>query len=122
MSFHAFIYFVHLQCYMQIRKFKWFCLSFTMNITIIQLLEAVPQCNLLNIIFSKRMTCEQYKIFIYTRIYGHLWWPFFSSFGYGKLLELVSICNSPDNLEGMTIFGRNDKNLEGMTKIRKECQ
>ena len=55
-----------------------------------------------------------------TRIYGHLRWPFFSPFGYGKLLELVSICNSLNNSEGMTIFGRNDSNTEGMTIIRKE--
>ena len=53
-------------------------------------------------------------------IYGHLLRPFFSPFGYGKLLELVSICNSLNNLEGMTIFGRNDTNMEGMTIIRKE--
>jgi hypothetical protein len=56
----------------------------------------------------------------YTRIYGHLWWPFFSPFGYGKLLELVRIGNSLNNLEGMTIFGRNDTNTEGMTVIWKE--
>jgi hypothetical protein len=47
-------------------------------------------------------------------------WPFFSPFGYGKLLELVRICNSLNNLEGMTIFGRNDSNTEGMTIMRKE--
>ena len=35
-------------------------------------------------------------------------------------LELVSICNSLNNLEEMTIFGRNDTNTEGMTIIRKE--
>ena len=57
---------------------------------------------------------------IHTRIYGHLWWPFFLPFGYGKLLELVSNCNSLNNSEGMTIFGRNDTNPEGMTVIRKE--
>ena len=34
--------------------------------------------------------------------------PFFSPFGYGKILELVGICNSLNNSEGMTIFGRND--------------
>ena len=34
-----------------------------------------------------------------TRIYGHLRWPFFSLFRYGKLLELVSICNSLNDLE-----------------------
>ena len=55
-----------------------------------------------------------------TRIYGHLRWPFFSPFGYGKLLELVSFFNFLNNLEGMTIFGRNDNNPEGMTTIRKE--
>ena len=55
-----------------------------------------------------------------TRIYGNLRWPFFSPFGYGKLLELDGICNSVNNLEGMTIFGKNDNNLEGMTVIRKE--
>ena len=60
------------------------------------------------------------KKFIKTRIYGHLRWPFFSTFGYGKLLELASICNSLNNSEGMTIFGRNDTNTEGMTIIRKE--
>ena len=32
----------------------------------------------------------------------------------------VSICNSLNNSEGMTIFGRNDTNTEGMTIIRKE--
>ena len=58
--------------------------------------------------------------FTITRIYGHLWWPFFSPFGYGKLLEQVGICNSLNNLEGMTIFGRNDTNKEGTTIIRKE--
>ena len=62
------------------------------------------------------------KFFKRTRIYGHLWWPFFSPFGYGKLLELVSICNSLNNSEGMTIFGRNDTNMKGMTIIRKEWQ
>ena len=40
--------------------------------------------------------------------------------GMGKLLELVSICNSLNSQEGMTIFGRNDTNTEGMTIIRKE--
>ena len=54
-----------------------------------------------------------------TRIYGHLRWPFFLPFRYGKLLELVSICISLNNLEGMTIFGRNDTNTEGMTIIQK---
>ena len=29
-------------------------------------------------------------------------------------------CNSLNNSEGMTSFGRNDTNTEGMTKIRKE--
>ena len=55
-----------------------------------------------------------------TRIYGHLRWPFFWPFGYGKILELVSICNSLNNSEGMTIFGRNDKNPEGITVLQKE--
>ena len=55
-----------------------------------------------------------------TRIYGHLRWPFFSPFGYGMILELDSICNYQNSLEGMTIFGRNDTNTEGMTMIRKE--
>ena len=36
---------------------------------------------------------KQLCIFIKTRIYGHLRWPFFSPFGFGKVLELVSICN-----------------------------
>ena len=36
-----------------------------------------------------------YKI---TCIYGHLWWPFFSPFGYRKLLELVFI------MFGRTLF------------------
>ena len=40
--------------------------------------------------------------------------------GMGKLLELVSICHFLNNSEGMTIFGRNDSNTEGMTIIRKE--
>ena len=35
-----------------------------------------------------------------TRINGHLWRLFFSRFGYGKLLELDSTCNSLNNLEG----------------------
>ena len=39
---------------------------------------------------------------------------------YGKLLELVSICNSLNDSEGKTIFGRNDTNTEGMTIIQKE--
>ena len=34
-------------------------------------------------------TVHQILYFIYTRIYGHLRWPFFSPFGYGKLLEVV---------------------------------
>ena len=55
-----------------------------------------------------------------TRIYGHLRWPFFSPFGYGKLLEIVSMCNSLNNLEAMTIFRRSDTNTEGMTIIWKE--
>ena len=58
--------------------------------------------------------------FTITCIYGHLWWPFFSPFGYGKLLELVGICNSLNNLEGMTILRRNYTNMEGMTIIWKE--
>ena len=36
-------------------------------------------------------------------------------------MELVSICNSLNNLEGMTIFERNDKNLEGMTVSHLIC-
>ena len=44
------------------------------------------------------------RIFKCTRIYRHLWWPFFSPFGYGKLLELVSICNSLNNLEGIILI------------------
>ena len=60
------------------------------------------------------------RYLLFTRMYGQLWWPFFSPFGYGKLLELVSIYNSLNNSEGMTIFGRNDTNTEGMTIIRKE--
>ena len=58
--------------------------------------------------------------FTITRIYGHLWWPFFSPFGYGKLLELVGICNSLNNLEGIIILGRNYTNMEAMTMIWKE--
>jgi hypothetical protein len=59
-------------------------------------------------------------------INSHIWpppvarWPFFSPFGYGKLMDLVSICNSLSNSEGMTIFGSNDNNPEGITIIRKE--
>ena len=37
-------------------------------------------------------------------IYSHIWPPFFSPFGYRKLLELVSICNSLNNSEGMTLI------------------
>ena len=59
---------------------------------------------------------------INTRIYGHLRRPFFSPFRYGKVLELVRFCKSLNNLEGMTIFGKNDNNPEGMTVIRKERQ
>jgi hypothetical protein len=33
---------------------------------------------------------------------------------------LVHICNFLNNSEGMTIFGRNDTNTEGMTIIWKE--
>jgi hypothetical protein len=39
---------------------------------------------------------------------------------FSRPLELVSICDSLNNSEGMTIFGRNDTNPEGMTIIRKE--
>ena len=49
-----------------------------------------------------------------------LWWPFFLPFGYGKLLELDSICNSLNNSEGMTIFRRYDNNTEGTTIIQKK--
>ena len=41
-------------------------------------------------------------------------------FGYGNVLELVSIYKSLNNLEGMIIFGSNDTNMEGMTIIQKE--
>ena len=54
---------------------------------------------------------------------SHIWpirWPFFPLFRYGKLLELDSICNSLNNMEGMTTSGRNDTNTEGMTLIWKE--
>ena len=63
-------------------------------------------------------------IFNVTRIYGHLRWAFFSPFGYGRVVELFRMTNiwNGNNSEGMTIFGRNDKNPEGMTKIRKEWQ
>ena len=71
---------------------------------------------------KKNLSKEQllFSFLCITHIYGHLRWPLFSPFGYGKLLELVSICNSLNNLEGMTIFGRNDTNTEGMTLIWKE--
>ena len=71
---------------------------------------------------------KKINILLKTRIYGHLWWPFFSPFGYGKLFELVSICNSLNNSERMTIFGRNNKirkewqYSEGMTLIQKKWQ
>ena len=52
--------------------------------------------------------------FISTRIYDHLRWPFFSPFGYGKLLELVSIC--------IWIIRKEWQYSEGMTLIRKEWQ
>ena len=74
---------------------------------------------------EKKILSKEQLLFSFlciTRIYGHLRWPFFSPFGYGKLLELVSICNSLNNLEGITIFGRNDTNMEGMTIIRNEWQ
>ena len=67
--------------------------------------------------------------FTKTCIYGHLRWPFFSPFGYVRVLELFRTTNiwNANNLEGMTLIwkewlksGRNDKNLEGMTVIRKE--
>ena len=59
-----------------------------------------------------------------TCIYGHLRWPFFLPFGYGRVLELFRMTNiwNGNNLEGMTIFGRNDTNPEGMTIIWKEWQ
>ena len=69
-------------------------------------------------ICGKRIS--NYCSFIYTCIYGHLRWPFFLPFGYGKLFGLVSNCISLNNSEGMTIFGRNDNNPEGMTIIQKE--
>ena len=59
-----------------------------------------------------------------TCIYGPLRWPFFLPFGYGRVLELFRMTNiwNGNNLEGMTIFGRNDTNLEGMTIIWMEWQ
>ena len=74
----------------------------------------VTVCSLLTLVNDQKI--------ILTRIYGHLRWPFFSPFGYGRVLELfmmTNICNG-NKLEGMTIFGRNDTNLEGMTLIWKE--
>ena len=53
----------------------------------------------------------------------HIWLPpvaIFLAIWVLEGLELVSICNSLNNLEEMTIFGRNDTNTEGMTIIRKE--
>ena len=99
--------------------------------------------NFCNIWTVHRIALQNHQdYFNMTRIYGHLRWPFFSPFGDGKVLELVSNCKSLNNLEGMTIFenndtnvermtiiwkewqwsGRNDNNLEGMTIIRKEWQ
>ena len=46
-----------------------------------------------------------------TRIYGHLRWPFFSPFGYGRVPELFRMTN---------IW--NGNNSEGMSLIRKEWQ
>ena len=57
--------------------------------------------------------------------YLHIWPPLvaiFLALWVWEDLELVSICNSLNNSEGMTIFGRNDTNTEGMTIIRKEWQ
>ena len=61
---------------------------------------------------------------ISTRIYGHLRWPFFSPFGYGRVPELFRVTNiwNGNNSEGRTIFGRNDNNTERMTLIRNEWQ
>ena len=36
--------------------------------------------------------------------------------------EMAIILKELQYLEGMTIFGRNDKNPEGMTVLQKECQ
>ena len=74
--------------------------------------------------FHYRNSSNLGACFIYTRIYGHLRWPFFSPFGYRrvpKLFRVTNIWNSNDS-EGMTIFGRNDTNLEGITQIWKEWQ
>ena len=57
------------------------------------------------------------------RYNSHIWPPpvaIFLALRVWEGLELVSICNSLNNLEEMTIFGRNDTNTEGMTIIRKE--
>ena len=67
--------------------------------------------------------------FSYNHIYGHLRWPFFSPFGYGRVPELSRITNiwNCNNSEGMTIIqkkwqksGKNDSITEGMTIMRKE--
>ena len=81
------------------------------------------QLDFLNSIFQKS-SADQHGVgsLIWTRIYGHLRWPFFSPFGYGNLLELFRMKNiwNGNNLEGITIFGKNDSNTEGMTIMRKE--
>ena len=54
---------------------------------------------------------------------SHIWPPpvaIFLALRVWEGLELVSICNSLNNLEEMTIFGSNDTNSEGMTIIQKE--
>ena len=60
------------------------------------------------------------KIYImHTRKYGR---PFFLPFGNGRVQELFRMTNilNDNNSEGMTMFGRNDTKMEGMTRIRKE--
>ena len=75
MSFHAFINFVHLQCYMQILKFKWLCSLERKDKTIIQLLKAVPQCNLLKVIVKGKNEWQKVQNILFTfEFNSHIAW------------------------------------------------
>ena len=74
----------------------------------------------LKLLLGNRMKLRQKQKYY---IYSHIWLPpvaIFLALWVWEALELVSICNSLNNSEGMTIFGKNDTNTEGMTIIWKE--
>ena len=73
--------------------------------SVIIFLSGSSKSNFTHYLFSEAW---QFK---YTCIFGHLWWPFFSPFGYGRVPELFRMTN---------IW--NGNNSEGMTLIRKEWQ